>query len=106
MAIETEKPDFSGVSSSVESTAQKIDAPDFSQVESVVESTAEITSIPVITYEVQSGDNLSRIAKQHYGKSSMWRAIFEANSKTLSDPDKIYPGQILIIPAIESEQGE
>lgn len=100
MAIETEKPDFSGVSSQVESTAQKVDAPDFSQVESVVESTA------AITYEVKSGDSLSKIAKHHYGKSSLWHAIFEANSETLSDPDKIYPGQILIIPAIEPEQGE
>jgi nucleoid-associated protein YgaU len=99
MMNETEKPDFSGVSSTVESTAQKVDAPDFSKVESVVESTA------VITYEVKSGDNLSKIAKHHYGKSSLWQLIFEANSEALSDPDKIYPGQILIIPPVETEQG-
>lgn len=99
MMNETEKPDFSGVSGTVESTAQKVDAPDFSKVESVAESTA------VITYEVKSGDNLSKIAKHHYGKSSLWQLIFEANSETLSDPDKIYPGQILIIPPVETEQG-
>jgi len=99
MANETEKPDFSGVTSNVESTAKKVDAPDFSQVESEVESTADIT------YEVKRGDNLSKIAKHHYGKSSLWNVIFEANRETLSDPDKIYPGQILIIPPLESEQG-
>ena len=99
MANETEKPDFSGVTSKVESTAEKVDAPDFSQVESVVTSTA------VITYEVKRGDNLSKIAKHHYGKSSLWNVIFEANREALSDPDKIYPGQILIIPPVESEQG-
>ena len=100
MPNETEKPDFSGVTSTVDSTAQKVDAPDFSQVESVVESTA------VMTYEVKSGDSLSKIAKHHYGSANQWHAIFDANKETLSDPDKIYPGQILIIPAIESEQGK
>ena len=47
------------------------------------------------TYTVQSGDNLSKIGKQ-YGVSYM--AIFEANRDKLSDPDKIHPGQELVIP--------
>ena len=48
------------------------------------------------TYTVQSGDNLSKIGAK-YGVS--WNAIFEANSDKLSDPDKIFPGQELVIPA-------
>ncbi|MEM7247394.1 MAG: peptidoglycan-binding protein LysM [Acidobacteriota bacterium] len=49
-------------------------------------------------YTVKSGDNLSKIAKAHYGESSKYMLIFEANKPMLSDPDKIYPGQTLRIP--------
>lgn len=50
------------------------------------------------TYTVQPGDTLSGIARQFYGRSSLWRLIFEANSDVLSDPGRIAPGQILKIP--------
>jgi nucleoid-associated protein YgaU len=50
------------------------------------------------TYTVQPGDTLSSIAKQVYGASSLWRIIFEANRNILSDPGRIRPGQVLIIP--------
>lgn len=50
------------------------------------------------TYTVQSGDTLGKIAKEMYGKSSEYPKIFEANKPMLSDPDKIYPGQVLRIP--------
>jgi nucleoid-associated protein YgaU len=49
-------------------------------------------------YTVKSGDTLSAIAKAHYGKASQYPTIFEANKPMLSDPDKIYPGQVLRIP--------
>ena len=49
-------------------------------------------------HEVQSGDTLSSIAKQHYGDANVYQRIFEANRPMLSDPDEIYPGQMLIIP--------
>ncbi len=49
-------------------------------------------------YTVQSGDTLSAIAKAHYGKPDYMK-IFEANKPMLSDPNKIYPGQVLRIPA-------
>lgn len=48
------------------------------------------------TYEVKSGDNLSKIAKNYPGVS--WKDIFEANKDVLKDPDKIFPGQLLKIP--------
>lgn len=50
------------------------------------------------TYTVQPGDTLSLIARQVYGKSHLWRIIFEANRDTLSDPGLIRPGQVLTIP--------
>ncbi len=52
------------------------------------------------TYTVQPGDSLSVIARQVYGKSSLWTIIFEANRATLSDPRLIRPGQVLIIPPL------
>jgi nucleoid-associated protein YgaU len=51
------------------------------------------------TYAVQSGDTLSKISKQFYGDANKYLKIFEANRSTLSDPDKIKPGQVLKIPA-------
>lgn len=50
------------------------------------------------TYTVQSGDTLSKIAKQFYGDAGQYNKIFQANRNILSDPDKISPGQELVIP--------
>jgi len=50
-------------------------------------------------YTVKSGDTLGKIAKEMYGDSGDYPKIFEANKPLLSDPDKIYPGQMLRIPA-------
>ena len=47
---------------------------------------------------VEKGDTLSKIAKQYYGDARLYPQIFEANRNILSDPDKIYPGQKLLIP--------
>lgn len=54
---------------------------------------------------VRKGQNLADIAKEYYGsKEGNRRAnikrIFEANNKLLDSPDKIYPGQELIIPSL------
>jgi nucleoid-associated protein YgaU len=51
-------------------------------------------------YTVQSGDTLGKIAQQHYGAANKYTVIFEANKPMLTDPDKIYPGQKLRIPAL------
>ena len=52
-----------------------------------------------VFYEVVKGDSLSKIAKAHYGDPMKYNAIFEANRPMLEHPDKIYPGQVLRIPA-------
>ena len=53
------------------------------------------------TYIVRSVDTLSGIAKAHYGDAMKYPEIFEANKPLLKDPDKIYPGQVLRIPALD-----
>ena len=70
--------------------------PDFSDVRGGSSSTARSEK----TYVVKSGDSLSKIAKREYGNANEWQRIFEANKDVLSDPDKIYPGQTLKIPAL------
>jgi nucleoid-associated protein YgaU len=50
------------------------------------------------TYVVQSGDTLSKIAKQYYGDAGKYMDIYNANTDKLSDPDKIQVGQELVIP--------
>jgi nucleoid-associated protein YgaU len=47
---------------------------------------------------VQKGDTLSKIAEEYYGDKMLYPQIFEANQDILTDPDKIRPGQRLLIP--------
>jgi len=49
-------------------------------------------------YTIQSGDNLSSIAKKFLGNASAYPKIFEANHEVIKDPDKIYVGQKIRIP--------
>jgi len=52
-------------------------------------------------YTVRSGDTLGKIAKKYYANAMKYPVIFEANKPMLKDPDKIYPGQVLRIPALD-----
>lgn len=53
-----------------------------------------------VFHTVETGDTLSKIAKEHYGSANKYQEIFEANKPMLKDPDKIYPGQVLRIPPV------
>lgn len=50
------------------------------------------------SYTVQKGDCLWGIAQQHYGKGSDYTKIYDANNTQISNPNLIYPGQVLYIP--------
>lgn len=52
-------------------------------------------------HTVVSGDTLGKIAKTYYGNAMAYPEIFEANKPMLTHPDKIYPGQVLRIPALD-----
>lgn len=66
-----------------------------------IDQTAEAESEPEAQfYTVKSGDTLSKIAKEFYDSANKYHAIFEANKPMLSDPNKIYVGQTLRIPAL------
>ena len=70
-----------------------------SKVESQL--TAPGQKAPVF-HTVKNGDNLWKIAEAAYGKGkgAKYPLIFEANKPMLTDPDKIYPGQVLRIPEL------
>ena len=64
----------------------------------------QVLSIPVLSptpgsnYTVQQGDTLFSIAQRAYGNGNQWPVIASANN--ISNPDLIYPGQVLSIPVI------
>lgn len=51
------------------------------------------------TYTVQSGDSLWRIASRDLGSGTRWSEIYDLNRDVISDPDRIYIGQELQLPA-------
>jgi nucleoid-associated protein YgaU len=87
------KPDFGNVASGASSTAREVPKPSASPAPGPLPSAGGGK-----TYEIQRGDTLSAIAQRHYGKASEWPKIHEANRDVIKDPDKIYPGQKIIIP--------
>ncbi len=53
------------------------------------------------TYTVVKGDCLWNIAKAFYGDGAQYPIIYEANKDVIGgDPNLIYPGQVLTIPAV------
>lgn len=49
-------------------------------------------------YVIQRQDTLSDIAKAMYGKSSLWRLIYDANRDVIPDPDHLKLGTTIRIP--------
>lgn len=66
-----------------------------------VQATEPEQEIPGRTYTVESGDTLWAIAEKMYGSGGKYMKIFEANTTLLESPDKIFPGQELVIPDLE-----
>jgi LysM repeat protein len=50
-------------------------------------------------YTVRAGDTLSGIAERYYHNPSDWRWIYQANETKVSNPNMIYEGEVLLVPA-------
>jgi nucleoid-associated protein YgaU len=50
-------------------------------------------------YTIKAGDTLSRLAERFYGAHWKWEKIYEANRERIKNPDYIYIGQKITIPA-------
>ncbi len=94
--------------SSVEASELKVVAPDSglkldagADMTALVAASGPPPKAPVF-HTVEKGDNLWKVAEKAYGKGKggKYTVIFEANKPMLSDPDKIYPGQVLRIPEL------
>ena len=48
---------------------------------------------------IEPGESLDRIAWQHYGDATQWRAIAQANR--IRDPFSVRPGTMLDIPTVD-----
>lgn len=51
------------------------------------------------TYTVKKGDCLWNIAKKLYGNGAMYTKIYDANKDKITNPNLIYPDQVLTIPS-------
>jgi LysM repeat protein len=50
------------------------------------------------SYTVRPGDTLSSIAQRFYGHSADWQFLYQVNRSVLSNPNVIFPGQVLNVP--------
>ncbi|MEU4428655.1 LysM peptidoglycan-binding domain-containing protein [Actinoplanes sp. NPDC024001] len=53
------------------------------------------------TYTVRSGDTLTRIAQNELGDGNRWPEIFLLNRAVIRNPNRIFPGQVLVLPPRE-----
>jgi LysM repeat protein len=49
-------------------------------------------------YTVQPGDTLSSIAQRFYGTTADWRLLYQANRSVITNPNQIFPGEVLDVP--------
>lgn len=73
--------------------ADAILPPEPVKIEPVVEE-----KVKFVSYKVKKGDTLQKISKKVYGTTKRWQEIFEFNKGKLKNPNKIYPGQKILIP--------
>jgi nucleoid-associated protein YgaU len=52
----------------------------------------------ITTTVVSRGDSLWRISRVTYGAGTQYAIVYKANRNRIRDPDRIYPGQIFILP--------
>ena len=86
--------DYGTKTATVEQPAEPSQAPTVTVEQERDASTAPTTQ----TYTVKKGDSLWAIAAKYYGKGAEYSKIASANTDKISNPNLIYPGQVLTIP--------
>ena len=57
-------------------------------------------------HTVERGESLSLIAKEYLKDVMAYKKVFAANTHVLDDPNKIYPGQELVVPFPEGRTAD
>lgn len=96
IAVEGDKVVLSGAPVDQETKEKVIVA--VGNIEGIAQVEDKTTGKDPTLYTVKEGDTLWKISDKLLGKGQRYMEIFEANKPMLSDPDKIYPGQVLRIP--------
>jgi nucleoid-associated protein YgaU len=55
--------------------------------------------VPKTTTTVSRGDSLWRLSQLTYGAGTRYAVIYKANREQIRNPNRIYPGQILVLPS-------
>lgn len=50
------------------------------------------------THRVRYAETLSSLASKYYGDPGLWEHIYQANRHYVADPNRLDPGQCLVIP--------
>ncbi|MEO0343240.1 MAG: peptidoglycan-binding protein LysM [Pseudomonadota bacterium] len=101
--------DATGVEISVDGDTVKVegDAVDQETKEKILLAVGNVEGVAAVDdqaggggtfHTVEKGDTLWAIAEKAMGNGAKYQDIFEANKPMLTDPDLIYPGQVLRIP--------
>lgn len=80
---------------------QELEAKPIEEGKFIIEKEEKVESeVKVSTreYTVQKGDTLSKIAEKEYGGAHRWKYLYELNKDRIKDPNKLKPGQKIIIP--------
>jgi nucleoid-associated protein YgaU len=61
-------------------------------------STPAVAGPRIATATVSRGDSLWRISRANYGVGTRYAVVYKANRDQIRDPNRIYPGQVFILP--------
>jgi nucleoid-associated protein YgaU len=103
-------PSAAGAPAADSATDSGATRPNGSQVASV--TPPELRDLPpgtvvipdINTAIVSRGDNLWRISQRIYGKGVRYTVIYGANQSQIRNPNRIYPGQVFVLPDVEDEK--
>ena len=97
---ETKKPEAEAVSAPAEKAQEPAPAAEVKAQEPAPapKEAPKKTELPC-SYTVCTGDNLWKIAREHYGSGAKWTLIFEANRDKIKKAEFLAPGTVLTIPS-------
>ena len=61
-------------------------------------SSSSLAGHKLSTAVVTRGDSLWRISRLTYGVGTQYAVVYRANRDQIRDPNRIYPGQVFILP--------